>query len=86
MKIKITKPGYYVSNRARTATRHIKDYVYDTSEEDAQRLVKEGVAELVDEDTPTCKQTPQPTPKKKRAKKPKPAPTPESEELSDGEV
>lgn len=86
MKIKIIEPGYYVSNRARTATRHIKDYVYDTSEEDAQRLVKEGVAELVDEDTPTGKQTPQPTPKKKRAKKPKPAPTPESEELSDGEV
>lgn len=68
MKIKITEPGYYVSNSSRTPTPHIKDYVYDISEEDAQRLVKDGVAELVDDDTPTGRPTPKPAPKKKTKK------------------
>lgn len=96
MKIKITEQGYYVSNSARTATPHIKDYVYDISEKDAQRLVKDGVAELVDDDTPTGRPTPKPPAKKKKTKKskvkvdsapPDPDPVdPVTEEVGDGEV
>ena len=90
MKIKITEPGYYVSNSARTATPHIKDYVYDISEEDAQRLVKDGVAELVDDDTPTGRPTPKPAPKKKTKKSkgkvepPIPDGAPEAEKAEEG--
>ena len=71
MKIKITEQGYYVSNSSRTSTPHIKDYVYDISEEDAQRLVKDGVAELVDDGPPTgrpASKTPAPKKKTKKSK------------------
>ena len=83
--------SYQMSNRARTESKHIKDHIYEISEEDAKRIVESGVAVYAEEGE---ENPPKPAPKKKKKKsknvvEPPIAeteidPAPEPEEESDG--
>jgi len=94
MKIKMLETSRQLSTRCRTLQWHRDGYVYETSDADGQLIVDSGAAEVVDDSTPTGRQTPKPPAKKKKTKKSKvnvdPVPPdpidPPTDEVVDGEV
>jgi hypothetical protein len=84
-----------LSTRCRTLQWHRDGYVYETSDADGQLIVASGAAEVVDDSTPTGRQTPKP-PAKKKTKKSKgkvepvipddPLEDSSADEVVDGEV